>query len=346
MFFSFLKNIADIIKKPLVQKITRGFLILIFIILVWFIFGFNFQKNKIANLDSLNKNQIVKNYLLKNKIDNLKAEFFYRNDHLTLRIKDNSSKSLADSLKYFFYKPFFNYFENRWLKNYSFQNDTIIIKNINLKNFILKYQDAIKKPITSIFNNENLTNNFNSEQTNKFLSILDGNSEIIVDLKDKNNIIYLGRIKLNNFKNKKVESKNFENNIKYILGILNPKQEKMALPDKTTVQELIIDKNRFSFETEKINEKKIRYLQAKQNNFKLAYYIENNFFIFSNSLEKIKNNFPVLAGNNNSPLIIIPVKFFQNFQITKKIFGSKIKNYNTMIITKDKFTKETLLIFK
>ncbi|NCF75240.1 MAG: hypothetical protein GWO87_02000, partial [Xanthomonadaceae bacterium] len=120
MFFSFLKNIADIIKKPLVQKITRGFLILIFIILVWFIFGFNFQKNKIANLDSLNKNQIVKNYLLKNKIDNLKAEFFYRNDHLTLRIKDNSSKSLADSLKYFFYKPFFNYFKNRWLKNYSF----------------------------------------------------------------------------------------------------------------------------------------------------------------------------------------------------------------------------------
>ena len=168
MFFNFLKIITDIIKKPLVQRIARGFLVFIFIILVWFILGFNFQENKNANLDSLNKNQTVKNYLLKNGINNLKGEFFYRNDHLTLRIRNSASKNLAENLKYFFYKPFFSYFENRYFKNYDLQNDIIMAKNINFKNFILEYQDATEQPIVSIFNNENLINNFNSEQAHKF----------------------------------------------------------------------------------------------------------------------------------------------------------------------------------
>ncbi|MCD4705756.1 hypothetical protein K8R61_01605, partial [bacterium] len=247
MFYSFLKIITDIIKKPLVQKIARGFLVLIFIILVWFILGFNFQKDKKVNLDSLNKNQTVKNYLFKNGIDNLKGEFFYRNDHLTLRIRNSQDKNLAENLKYFFYKPFFSYFERCYLKNHDLQNDAIIAKNINLKNFILEYQDATEQPIVSIFNNENLTNNFNFEQTNKFLSILDGNSEIIIDLKDKNNIICFGKIKLDNLENKQAELENFEDGIKYILGILNPRQEKMVLPDKTSIQEFIIDKENFSF---------------------------------------------------------------------------------------------------
>lgn len=348
MFFNlnFLKIITDIIKKPLVQKISRGFLVLIFIILVWFILGFNFQKDKIVNLDSLNKNQIARNYLLKNRTGNLKGEFFYRNNHLTLKIENSSPKGLADNLKYFFQKPFFSYFESGYIKNCDEIDNSIIIKNINLKNFILEYQDATEQPIISILNNENLTNNFNSEQINEFLSILDGNSEIIIDLKDQNNIICFGKIKFNNSENRQSELENFEDGVKYVLGILNPRQEKMVLPDKTSIQELIIDKENFSFKTEKINEKEIRYLQAEQNNFSIAYYIEDDFFIFSNSLEKIKSDFPVLAENNNSQLIIISTEIFKDFQITKEIFSNKIENYSTAIITKDKFTNQTLLIFK
>ena len=148
MFLIF-KNITKAInKKPLLQKVARGFLVLVILIFVWWIFGLEFK------------------------------------DQTVIKIKNNTHLSSWEKAKIFFYKPFYNKASVIPVKTGIQKN--ITINNINLKDLLLAYENLTKNSFVSILGLDSLTNNFSKEQEEGILEILNGQASVVINTKDGN----------------------------------------------------------------------------------------------------------------------------------------------------------------
>lgn len=329
--------------------------ILVVIILSIYIIHANALQEKNSRILIIDKNyfqehsnkesKIIKKYLGENKFY---IELPRKNEPPIVKIKTKLPKIRLVS---FFQNRKNDKKLNSIAKNFSSvkTSNSIILQNINFKNLLSQYENLTELSFIDILQIENLSNNLDSKQQKTFLSFAYNNIDLTIfqrneTINNLNDFDYLGKIKFEDSNNLPEKITRFENIIKHILAVQLPIEKKKILPDESYISELIADAEKFAFSDKNISGKNIRYIQEDKLNFTLAYYIENNEIIFSNSLDKLENkNF--INFDCEYPLIIIPTKFLNYSNFAKKILNDKIDRYQNVIFIENSQSKELDLIF-
>jgi hypothetical protein len=319
-------------KKPFAKMIAGGFFIFSFFILIWLTYSFEFKKNRLVNYNSA-KQKVIENYLMEIGINNLNIEYIERGKYSIVRFSDNFSITIND----FIQAPFLLYEENCYAKKYSSNSENIIFKNVNLEKMFLKYKNLTGQNIVQFLNHEILVNNFSSNQEKKLLAIFNNNCDGIIDVKS-NNVDYLLKVYIDDKNGLKENLDNFEKIITYMLASFYPEDRELVLPDDTTVNEIVIDLDKFSFEDYDNN---VRHIKDEILNFELAYRVENDKILFSNSLKGLDGIIPDFKNCSEEGVVIVPKNLIENVGILKE---EEFERYRDFIIIENQ--DRTALILK
>ncbi len=352
MFFDFIIN-----KKFFKKRTSLIFLlaVLTVIILSACIIHANIVKEKNSRILIIDKNYfqddskesgIIKKYL--GEKDKIYIELPRENKLPIVKIKNERPKT---NLISFFQNRQNNKELNLIAQNLLSKNinGSIFLQNINFKNLLSQYQNLTGQSFINILQIKNLSNNFNSEQQKIFLSLADNNIDLTIfprneTINNLNDFHYFGRIKFKNSENIPKKIAGFENVIKHILAVQLPIEKRKILPDGSYINELIADAEKFIFLDKNIIGKNIRYIQEDRLNFLFAYYIKDNEIIFSNNLDKLENK-KFINLNYEYPVAVIPTKFLNYSDFTKKILSDKINKYQNIIFIENLKSEELNLIF-
>lgn len=345
MNHEFVKKIISLAKKPLLQKVAGGFLLLFFVIFICRLLGTVSNEGKVIFLGDSQEEKIIKNYL---RSDKILVKFINRKDYSVIKIKKYQKSYFLNNWKYFFYTPFFIYQEKELLKNSYQKKGTLIVKNVNLKELISEYKKITSRPFLSFLQSDTLTNDLLQEQEKKILVAIDGEIAMQINWDDNGNPVYWGKIELNNRQDREKARENFEDSVKFILGALSPKERKMVLPDKTYVTEIVSNKENFSFENKEIGKTKARYIKNNILGFEFVYNIKGNTMFFANSLEGISRAFTFFAQEKkfSGSLVAMPASFLRKSYLATGLIGEAIKKYDTVIFTENKKFNEMIIILK
>jgi hypothetical protein len=306
-------------KKPLMHKIAGGFLIFIFFILIWLTYSFEFKENRLINFSTV-KQKIIENYLFEAGIDNLNINYIERGKYSIIHFDDNFNKTVNDYLQ----DPFLLHEENCYAKRYSGNNEGIVVKNINLEKLFLNYKHLTGQNIVQFLNHEILVNNFSSKQEKNLIAIFNNSNDGIISVKS-DKVDYLFKADIKDKNNLKENLDNFEKVISYILASFYPEDRELVLPDDTTVDEIVIDLEKFPFED---YGEGIRYIKDENLNFELAYKLESDKILFSNNLNGFNSIIPEFKKCSDEGVIIIPKYLVENVGILKE---EEFKKYQEFI---------------
>ncbi len=295
-------------KKPFAKMIAGGFFIFTFFILIYLTYSFEFKQNKSINSGSV-KQEIIENYFKESGVSGLSIEYIERDKYSIIRFNEKTDKTINDYLQ----APFLLSKENCYAKRYAGNNDSVIIKNINLEKLFLNYKYLTGQNVTEFLGNEVLTNNFSPKQEKNLTAIFNSSNDGIINIKS-DGVDYLIKAKITNKDRLKEKLDNFEKTISQFIASFHPETQELVLPDDTTVREIVIQPEKFIFENYNNN---TRYIKDENLNFELAYRLEDSQILFSNNIEGLSKIIPEFESCSSEGVAIIPKYLIENIGILK-----------------------------
>lgn len=321
--------INNISKKPLARKIAGGFLFAIFLLAIWFAYGFEIVETKTMELDDSVQGRIAAEFLNKDS-GAMVFKIFDRGDYAIIK-----SKNKQASLKDIIMSPLILREEKCYAKNYFLTSDGIAIQNINLKDLILDYERLTGQSLIDIFGSDVLSNNFSSGLKEKIVNIFSKKSNVEINLKD-GKFYYRAIIDAGG----EIEDKitDFEKSVGSTLSIFYPEEREMILPDDSKAIELFANPDTFSFQE---NEKGVRYIKDEKSGFALGYSLSDGKFFLSNDLENLDKKVSFFEECNGEGVVIVPAELLGD----KIISNNYLEKYKTAIFIQDR-NKEVKIILK
>lgn len=321
--------INNISKKPLARKIAGGFLFVVFLLAIWFAYGFEIGETKIMELSNSVQGRIASEFLDKNG-EGAAFKIFNRGDYTIIK-----SKKKKFSLKNIIVSPLVLREEKCYAKNYFLTGDGIAIQNINLKDLVLDYERITGQSLIDIFGSDVLSDNFTDELKEKILNIFSKKSNLEINLKD-GKFYYRAIIDAGG----EIEDKitDFEKSVGSTLSIFYPEEREMILPDDSKAIELFANPDTFSFQE---NEKGVRYIKDEKSGFALGYSLSDGKLFSSNDLENLDKKVSFFEECNGEGVVIVPAELLGD----KIISNNYLEKYKTAIFIQDR-NKEIKIILK